>query len=148
MISKELQIWRAGEYLVLSDLLQNWIQCYDTAQGVEYDIIADIKWNLVRIQVKTTSKTVLRWGNKKPVYFFHTKRAGKGWSRFYSDNAFDYFALVCLEDKKVMYMKHNKGFSSISIRPRESWFDRKNYWVCKKSVFDDEFTIQNMLNDF
>jgi len=148
MISKELQIWRAWEYLVLSDLLQHWIQCYETAQWVEYDIVADIDWKLVRIQVKTTSKMVIRWKKSKtPVYHFHTKRAGKWWNRLYKDNAFDYYALVCIEDKKIMYMKFEQDFNSISIRPRDSDFIERWNFGFKKSSYDDEYTFEKFINN-
>ena len=40
MISKELNIGRAGQYLTLVDLLSKGIQAFDTAEGVSIDVVA------------------------------------------------------------------------------------------------------------
>lgn len=154
MISKELSIWRAWEYLVLSELLSNWIQCYDTGQWVWYDIVADIDWKLIRIQVKTTLKKIayvkVKSPNPNKIYFFHLKRAGKWWKKFYNKWDFDFYALVCLEEKKVMYIKYDEftNKNSVCIRDSSVIYDWKrgswrNSWLIDNDLFIDNF-IKNV----
>lgn len=119
MISKELNIGRAGEYIVLADLLMNGVQAYDTAQGVSYDIVADINNKLIRIQVKTTQKMRVIKDKSNPIYFFHIKRAGKGGNHFYKKIDFDCFALVALDRKEVFYLPFDDKVKSNSICIRD-----------------------------
>ncbi len=104
-VSSELNIGRAGEYLVLADLLINGVQAYDTGQGVGYDIVADVNGKLIRIQVKTTQKIRKITQRANPIYFFHIKRTGKNGNKFYEQKDFDCFALVQkeIEDKEEKY---------------------------------------------
>jgi len=125
MISKELNIGRAGQYLVLADLLLKNIQAYDTAEGASYDVVADDNGKLIRIQVKTTQKIRVIRDNANPIYFFHIKRSGKTGAKFYNQNDFDVFALVALDIKKVFYLKFDKNVKSNSICIRDKNIEYK-----------------------
>lgn len=127
MISKELNLGRAGEYIVLADLLLNGIQAFDTGQGVAYDVIAEINNRLIKLQVKTTQKMRLLADHKNPNYFFHLKRAGKNGSKHYSIGDFDAFALVALDRKIVFYLPFDNkvGGNSICIRDSEIKYEGK-----------------------
>lgn len=125
MISKELNIGRAGQYLVLADLLSRGVQAFDTAEGVSFDIVADYEGRLIRLQVKATQKMrVIREG-ANPIYFFHIKRAGKNGARFYEKNDFDAFALVALDRREVYYLKFDESVKANSICLRDKAIEYK-----------------------
>jgi hypothetical protein len=104
-VSAEMEVGRAGEYLVMADLLLDGWVAYPTSQGVPYDIAVDIGERVVRLQVKSTkmpkAPATLRRGS--PLYVFHTRRAGKGGRRRYSSNDFDVLALVALDRRLIAY---------------------------------------------
>jgi len=102
--SKELNIGRAGEFLVMFDLLSKGYQAFLTDQGVAYDVVLDLGSRLVRLQVKTTQKPAKM--NKEyanNVYLFNVRRAGRKGLRSYELHEFDGFALVALDRKEVYY---------------------------------------------
>mgnify|MGYP001340458250 CR=1 FL=1 len=53
-VSAAMEVGRAGEYLVMADLLLNGWVAYPTSQGVPYDIAVDIGERVIRVQVKST----------------------------------------------------------------------------------------------
>jgi len=137
MISKELQLGRAGEYLVLADLLLKGKQAFLTEQGASYDIVFEHNSRLIRLQVKSTRGfKILNRGYKNKVYSFHVRRCGKGGKRIYSTKEFDGFAFVTLNDRQVYYEAFNK-------RVNRSWIFR-----CKtvKYCFTNQKTAPNIQN--
>lgn len=48
-VSAEMEVGRAGEYLVMADLLLNGWVAYPTSQGVPYDIAVDIGQRVIRV---------------------------------------------------------------------------------------------------
>ena len=104
-VSAEMEVGRAGEYLVMADLLLNGWVAYPTSQGVPYDIAVDIGQRVVRIQVKSTKmpKTPDSLNRGSPLYVFHTRRAGKGGRRRYGNDDFDVLALVALDRRLIAY---------------------------------------------
>lgn len=146
-ISKELNLGRAGEYLVMADLLLKGYQCFDSGQGANYDLIMENKdGKLIKIQVKTTEK-IKDWSstNKKNVnksYFFHTKRCGKNGKKFYKDNDFDLYALVMLDIKQIAYLPFN-GIHKNSI----TLLDKNNSEFAKrKSLIWQNLTLESALD--
>lgn len=104
-VSPEMEAGRAGEYLVLADLLLNGWVAYPTSQGVPYDVAVDIGKRVIRVQVKSTlmpKNSDYRNGGA-PLYVFHTKRAGKAGKRRYGADDFDIRALVGLDRRLVAY---------------------------------------------
>ena len=104
-VSAEMEVGRAGEYLVMADLLLNGWVAYPTSQGVPYDIAVDIGQRVIRVQVKSTKtpKTPGSLNRGSPLYVFHTRRAGKGGRRRYSSDDFDVLALVALDRRLIAY---------------------------------------------
>lgn len=104
-VSREMEVGRAGEYLVLSDLLISGWVAYPTGQGVPYDIAVDIGHRIVRVQVKSTMmpKSAGSMNRKTPLYIFSTKRAGKEGKRKYAVDEFDILALVALDRRLIAY---------------------------------------------
>lgn len=104
-VSPEMEAGRAGEYLVLADLLLNGWVAYPTSQGVPYDVAVDIGKRVIRVQVKSTllPKTPGSINRATPIYVFHTKRAGKAGKRRYGTDDFDILALVALDRRLIAY---------------------------------------------
>lgn len=118
-VSPEMEAGRAGEYLVLADLLLNGWVAYPTSQGVPYDVAVDIGKKVIRVQVKSTlmpKNSDYRNGGA-PLYMFHTKRAGKAGKRRYGVDDFDILALVGLDRRLVAYYAfHESRHDCIGIR--------------------------------
>lgn len=145
-ISRELNLGRAGEYLVLADLLLNGYQAFDSGQGANYDLILENKnGKLIKIQVKTTEK-IKSWNGTKKVtdsYQFHVKRCGKNGNKFYSETDFDLYALVMLDINKIAYLP-NKGLSTNSI----TLLDKFNCKFAKhKSLIYQDLTLEKALKE-
>ena len=121
MESKELNIGTAGEHLVVVDLLLKNVPAFLTGQGMPYDVVADWKGRLLKIQVKTTIQKRLIKQRANPIYFFHIKRTGKDGKNNYKIGDFDIFALVALDIRTVFYLPFNSLIksSSICIRDRD-----------------------------
>ncbi len=104
-VSAEMEVGRAGEHLVMADLLLNGWVAYPTSQGVPYDIAVDIGDRMIRVQVKSTKmpKTPASLNRSSPLYVFHTRRAGKSGRRRYSNDDFDVLALVALDRRLIAY---------------------------------------------
>ena len=104
-VSPEMEVGRAGEHLVMADLLLNGWVAYPTSQGVPYDVAVDIGDRVIRVQVKSTKmpKTPASLNRGTPLYVFNTRRAGKGGRRRYSTDDFDVLALVALDRRLIAY---------------------------------------------
>lgn len=146
-LSKELNMGRAGEYIVLADLLLNGYQAFDSGQGASYDLILENKdGKLIKIQVKTTEK-IKQWDSKtnkkNNSYFFHTKRCGKNGTKKYNEKDFDLYALVMLDIRKIAYLPF-KGIHKNSI----TLLDKNNANFAKqKSLIWQNLTLEKALKE-
>lgn len=104
-VSAAMEMGRAGEHLVMADLLLNGWVAYPTAQGVPYDVAVDTGEHVIRVQVKSTKmpKTPASLNRGTPLYVFNNRRAGKGGRRRYGADDFDVLALVALDRRLVAY---------------------------------------------
>lgn len=146
-ISKQLNIGRAGEYLVLADLLLKGYQAFDSGQGVNYDLVMESKDNkLLKIQVKTTEE-IKNWrpnySKSQKSYFFHIKRTGKNGSRKCTEKDFDLYALVMLDIKQIAYLV-NKNIKSESITLRDR---NLKYYNEQKSRYFQDLTLEKALKE-
>lgn len=146
MISKELNIGRAGQYLTLVDLLSRGIQAFDTAEGVSFDVVAEYNGKLIRLQVKTTQRMRKIREDSNPIYFFHIKRAGKNGARFYDKKDFDAFALVALDRREVYYLKFDESVkaNSICIRDKEVKYIAQAMGGMKNGLYLQDLTWENL----
>lgn len=144
MESKQLDIGRAGEYIVMADLLMRGRKCFLTDQGINYDVVIDIPGALIKLQVKTTlCPRHMNDEYRTPTYLFHVKRAGKGGERNYSVGEFDGFALVALDTKQIAYLPFRKSISkTVILRDR-----RKSYKQNSGNIapYIDEFSLDKFL---
>ena len=120
-ISNELQKGKAGEYLVCADLILKGFIAFISEQGLPYDIILDTGKKLFKVQVKTTEifRKVPQRNKDTLCYIFNIKRHGKIRQNIYSENEVDLFALVCLDTRKIMYLKNGEMPETINVRADE-----------------------------
>jgi len=128
--SKELQIGKAGEYLVCADLILKGFVAFPSEQGLPYDVLIDTGKKLLKIQVKTTlSPRVVPQRNKETkCYIFNVKRAGNNGKTRYNKDEIDLFALVCLDTMTIGYLKNEDMPETINIRVdalKGSYYDEK-----------------------
>ena len=129
--SKQLQIGKAGEYLVCADLIIKGYNAYLSDQGLPYDVVADIKGQLYKIQVKTTSKYRAVPQRKKytPAYLFWIKRCGKGGKKVYKEKDYDFMALVALDKKIIGYLPFDNVKGSMHLNEEKlSSLTFENLW--------------------
>lgn len=128
--SKQLQIGKAGEYMVCTDLILKGFVAYPSEQGLPYDVVLDTGRKLIKIQVKTTQayKRIPQRSKESYAYIFQIKRAGRNGKTIYSEAEIDLFALVCLDTMSVGYVKNKDMPSTINLRVdslRGTYYDEK-----------------------
>ena len=154
--SKQLQIGKAGEYLVCADLIMKGFIAFPSEQGLPYDVLLDNGDKLLKIQVKTTEKPriIPQRSNPIPAYIFNVKRSGNKGKTRYNENEIDLFALVCLDTMKIGYVKNLDMPETINIRVDElkgTYHDEKGIEDYIKaielnSVIDNKSEIARTLN--
>ena len=104
----DMQIGKAGEYLVCADLIAKGFIAYPSEQGLPYDVVLDDGNRLLKVQVKTTRthRQKPQRVNNNRTYAFNIKRCGKGNKSFHTDTSCDIFALVALDAKVIGYMRN------------------------------------------
>lgn len=70
MISREVQLGRAGEYLVLADLSAQGYVAFSADAGSPYDLVVERAGDLWTVQVKTKLQARRRGQNAVPTYRF------------------------------------------------------------------------------
>lgn len=145
--SKQLQIGKAGEYLVCADLILKGFIAFPSEQGLPYDVLLDTGEKLLKVQVKTTEKArlVQQRNNPIPAYIFSIKRAGSNGKTRYEEKEIDLFALVCLDTMQIGYLTNKEMPTTINIRVdalRGSYYDEKGIQDFEK-VKELNKTIKN-----
>lgn len=128
--SNELQIGKAGEYLVCADLIMKGLVAFPSEQGLPYDVLIDTGERLLRCQVKTAEKPRKTPQRKSDysVYIYNIKRHGKNNKSRYTDKEIDVFALVALDCRMVSYLENSDMPSTINLRVdalKGSYYDEK-----------------------
>lgn len=124
----DMQIGKAGEYLVCADLIFKGFIAFPSEQGLPYDVVADCSGKLIRIQVKTTreARKVPQRENDTPACLFNVRRCGKGGRQSYCERDVDVFALVDLETKDIGYVFVSDASQTMILRSskyRGSYFN-------------------------
>jgi len=138
----DLQIGKAGEYLVCADLILKGHIAYPSEQGLHYDIVCDYEGTLLRIQVKTTRKPlpVPQRQVRTEKYLFHIRRCGKGGRQSYSDSDIDIIAIVALDTKTIGYIPVKDTKQTMFFLPEDGFSTGKS--KCKKI---SEYRIEQCL---
>ncbi len=145
--SKQLQVGKAGEYLVCADLILKGFIAFPSEQGLPYDVLLDTGEKLLKVQVKTTEKArvVQQRKNPIPAYIFSIKRAGSNGKTRYEEKEIDLFALVCLDTMQIGYLTNKEMPTTINIRVdalRGTYYDEKGIQDFEK-VKELNKTIKN-----
>lgn len=128
--SKEMQLGKAGEYLVCADLITKGFVAFPSEQGLSYDVVLDVDGRLLRVQVKTTERPriVPQRDTPIPCYMFNIKRMGKFNGKRVDERAVDLFALVAIDSKTIGYLKNSDLRTSMNFRVdamRGEYYDEK-----------------------
>lgn len=115
----DMQIGKAGEYLVCAELIMKGFIAYPSEQGLPYDVVMDYNGKLLKVQVKTTRglRNVLQRKNPTKAYQFNIKRCGKKNTKLHTDESVDLFALVALDTKQIGFMLNKDIKQTMAFRP-------------------------------
>jgi hypothetical protein len=116
----DLELGKAAEHLVVSDLILSGYRAYLTEQGLPYDVVVDDGETLYRVQVKASrcAKRMPQRACNTPGYLYNVRRAGKGGRRLYADDEFDIVALVAMDLRIVAYLPFKgRVLQTIYLRP-------------------------------
>ena len=115
----DMQIGKAGEYLVCAELIIKGFIAYPSEQGLPYDVVMDYNGRLLKVQVKTTRglRNVLQRKNPINAYQFNIKRCGKKNKQMHTSESVDLFALVALDTKQIGFMLNKDVKQTMAFRP-------------------------------
>jgi len=138
-LSNELQVGKAGEYLVCADLIMKGLIAFPSEQGLPYDVLVDTGKRLLRVQVKSTTapRVIPQRAKDSYAYIFNVKRCGKNNTQRYNDSEIDMFALVCLDTRQVGYLLNGDMPETLHLRVdslRGTYYDEKGIQDYKKVV--------------
>lgn len=117
----DLQIGKAGEYLVCADLILAGHVAFPSEQGLPFDVVAVVNDRIFKIQVKTTRrlKAVPQRKLRSDKYLFNIRRCGKGGRKIYLKNDVDVFALIALDKRIIGYLKADNVKQSMHFLPED-----------------------------
>lgn len=124
----DLQIGKAGEYLVCADLITKGYIAFPSEQGLSFDVVLLVDNILYKIQVKTTRcpQPVPQRVQRTDKYLFHVRRCGKGGRRSYFINEIDIFALVGLDSKVIGYLSSDQVKQTMFFLPENKEILKKD----------------------
>ncbi len=119
---EDLEVGRAGEYLVCADLILKGYKAFLTDQGIPYDVVLEANSKLYKIQVKTTRQPVIvpqRIDSTIRRYSFQIRKCGKGGRRSYQEGEIDIFALVALDTRTIGYLWDKDTMQTMFFSPED-----------------------------
>ena len=145
----DMQIGKAGEYLVCADLIMKGFIAYPSEQGLPYDVVLDARGRLLKIQVKTTRKhkqTPQRVSNSN-TYGFNIKRRGKKNQSIHTPESCDIFALVALDEKQIGYMRNEdiKQTMFFRVESLRGTYRDENIDTPVRGTYLSELTLEKVL---
>ena len=140
----DLQIGKAGEYMVCADLILKGHIAFPSEQGLPYDIVFEYMGRLLKLQVKTTRQSKDIPQRKSPVqgYIFNIKRRGKGNKSRTDETTCDLFALVALDSKIIGYIPNKDVRQTMNFRTEKF---RGRYRVEEGGSYLEEQTLEKCL---
>ena len=145
----DMQIGKAGEYLVCADLIIKGFIAYPSEQGLPYDVVLDAGGRLLKVQVKTTRKhkqTPQRVNNCN-TYGFNIKRRGKNNKSIHTPESCDIFALVALDEKQIGYMRNEdiKQTMFFRVESLRGTYRDENINTPVRGTYLSELTLEKIL---
>ena len=119
----DLQVGKAGEYLVCADLILKGYVAFPSEQGLPYDVVFSAGNKLYKVQVKTTRKPTPVPQRKKRTdkYIINIRRCGKGGRKFYEKDDVDIFAIVAIDTKTIGYIKTEDAKQTMFFLPENGF---------------------------
>lgn len=105
LLSKELQLGKAAEHLVVADLQLAGYQAFLADAGSAFDIVVVVDGKLRTIQVRSTQRRRQTRRSKSQVYRFGLRRGKHGHQC--SGEGINFFAFVALDTKEIAYFHAN-----------------------------------------
>ena len=122
--TRTIEIGSAGEYIVCADLLLLGHRAFPSAQGLPYDVVAEIDGTLLRIAVKSTQRAAPRPAreNSRSCYQFAVTRprktgVAKSDARPYLAADVEIVALCALDIRMVAYCHIRECAHSMNLVP-------------------------------
>jgi hypothetical protein len=116
-----LELGRAGEHLVVADLILSGYSACLAEQGMPYDIILDHDGNPVRVQVKSTvyPGNVNKFGEVERIaYTWNIRKRGKDRKgERLSEKHCDIVAAVALDIRKIAYLPVSVCGTTLQLSP-------------------------------
>ena len=140
----EIQLGKAGEYLVCADLILKGFIAFPSEQGLHYDVVVDNHGKLIRVQVKTTRtfRAVPQRENRTDAYLFNARRCGKGGRQSYQNSDIDIMAFVAIEQKLIGYLPISKVRQTMVFRTHAL-----HYPGNKQGTYIEDLTFEKALTD-
>ena len=122
MDTSDLQLGKAGEYLVCADLILKGFVAFPSEQGLSFDVVLAANGRLYKVQVKTTRKPipVPQRARRTESYCFHVRRCGKGGRCSYEREDVDLFALVALDRRSIGYLRASEAKQTMFFLPEDA----------------------------
>lgn len=145
-----LLIGRAAEHLVCADLLLGGISTMLSEQGMPFDLIADVRGRLFRIQVKGTLRARRMRPGAAPdcwAYVWPVKSRGKNnTGARLSELHCDLVALVALDIRMVAYLPVRVASQTVQLRGPGALdgAKRRNGWGWTRTV--DQFPFSEAIS--
>lgn len=134
-----LELGRASEHLVVSDLIVQGFRAFLSDQGLPYDVVVDIAGRLLRVQVKAACfmKNVNMKGRRsRMAYSWNVRKRGKGGSQRLHDGMCDIVALVALDARRIAYVPVSACGETVQL-PLERGNGQFGYAVSELESFQD-----------
>jgi hypothetical protein len=145
----DLQIGKAGEYLVCADLILQGHIAFPSEQGLPYDVVFDYKGRLFKVQVKTTRTTKDIPQRKIAVrgYIFNIKRCGKNNHSRTTNDSCDLFALVALDSKIIGYLPNTDVKETMNFRCEKfrGQYRDENIKTVQSGRYLEDLTLEHCL---
>lgn len=124
---REIEVGTAGEHLVCADIIMGGYRAFLAAQGLPYDVVADVDGLLLRVAVKSAQRATRRPAREgdRVCYQFSVTRSrrrssGKTDARPYSQIDADIVALVALDIRQVAFVPMSLCKASMHLdHPRD-----------------------------
>jgi hypothetical protein len=119
METSDMQLGKAGEYLVCADLILKGFVAFPSEQGLSFDVVLAANGRLYKVQVKTTRKPipVPQRARRTESYCFHVRRCGKGGRCSYEREDVD---LVALDRRSIGYLKASEAKQTMFFLPEDA----------------------------
>ena len=121
----------SGELLVAHEFYKRGISCFiEPGDLSRIDLIAQATSGLIRIQVKTLTRS------SDGSYKFDSRKRTRGYEYWYAQNDVDIFAVYCVEDNCIAWIKSceliiSEGCNFMSLRsiPTKNNQNKKVNWL-------------------